>query len=127
MNFHTSNNELDEIRELFHHWKQNNPNRHVPKSCWNDVFKLIPRHGLRDVAKAIGYAPSELLRRQKNSPAANTSKMQFVEIQPCQQSFTSSQIKMNIRNNNGVVVELSFQGDVEKVFPLISSMFKEEI
>ena len=125
MTFNSSIKELDELGERFHSWKQNNPYRHVPKGYWDEALEFTTKYSLDDVAKAIGYTSSYILyKKQKKQPTA-THKMEFVQIRPSQIVSDLNQIQMNIQNIQGVSVELSFQGCVEQVFPLISSLFKE--
>ena len=116
--------ELDNLGKRFHTWKQNNPYRRVPKAFWDDAFKLIDKHSLDDVARSIGYASSYILHKRKKWPVTSPA-IKFVEIQPSQPKFDLNPIQVKIQNYQGVLVELSFQGCVEQIFSLVSSLVKE--
>lgn len=116
--------ELGNIRERFHNWKQNNPYQHIPKELWDDALTLIDKYSLGEVAESIGYAPAYVRLKQRNRQALIPSPVQFVEM-PRQTTFEHNQTQVIIRNQQGVSVELAFQGAFEQVFPLITSLFKD--
>lgn len=125
MTSHFSINELDDLGERFHKWKQNNPNRHVPKKFWDDTIQILDKHSLDAVARAIGYPPAYVFHKQKQSKAVALPETEFVEIRSTQTISNLNPIKVNIQNCQGINVELSFQGQIEQLFPLISNLFKE--
>jgi hypothetical protein len=125
MTFHPTIKELDDLGERFHKWKQNNPYRHVPKDYWDDALKCTVKYGPYNVAQSIGYSASYIIQKQRKGQSAPLHQLEFVEIQPSQTACDLDKIQMNIQNHRGVAVELSFQGSVEQIFPLISSLFKE--
>ena len=116
---------LDDLGEQFRNWKQNNPHQHIPKEFWNEVLVHSDQYGRNAVAKAIGCAPSLIRHKQRKKQPVATSEVAFVEIQQSQPTFDAGQIQINIQNRSGMAVELSFQGGVEQIFPLISALFKE--
>ena len=121
----TKPSKLSDLSELFRNWKQNNPHKRVPKEFWNEAFVYCDQYGHSAVAKAIGCAPSRIHQKQQKKHRIPTPEVAFVEIQQSQPRVEVSKIQMNIQNRNGVVVELSFQGSLDQVFPLISSLFTE--
>lgn len=125
MNTKPSIKKLDDLGERFRNWKQNNPHQRVPKEFWNEALVLSDQYGRKAVAKVIGCAPSHIHHKQRKKQHIIAPEVAFVEIQQSQPTFDASQIQITIQNRNGVAVELSFQGGVEQIFPLISSLFKE--
>lgn len=116
--------ELSNIRERFHNWKQNNSHQHVPKELWDDALKLIDKYSLKEVAESIGYAPAYVRIKQRYKQALIPSAVQFVEM-ATQTTFDQNLNQVIIRNQQGVSVEIAFQGSFEQVFPLITSLFKD--
>lgn len=126
MSVNHSSKDLEDLGEQFHNWQQNNPHRHIPKHFWGCALDLLTKFSVEDVAKSIGYSPSYILLKQRRRSAVVSSDTEFVELQPNQSSFDPCQIiRMNIQDHTGVMVELSFHGSVEQIFPLISSLFQE--
>ena len=127
MSFNSSINELEDLKDQFHTWKKYNPQRHIPKQLWNHALDLIPKYGLDDIAKSIGYPSTYIRLKQQKRATVTPPEIKFVEIQPSQPVVEIDQvIRINIQDHQGTVVELSFKGNVDQTFPLILSLFKEE-
>lgn len=125
MSLNSSTNDLTEIGDRFLNWKQLYPHKKLPKSFWDDAFSLIAKYTFNDVAKAIGFSPQYLrLKQKKRLSAANPFPLHFVEIEPSQ--IDSTQIKLHIHGHNGLAVDISFQGNINQIFPLLSYLLKEE-
>jgi hypothetical protein len=127
MTFNSIDKELDDLAERFHNWKKSNPHRHIPKEYWNDALQCTDKYGPYAVAESIGYSSTYLIQKQRKKHSIATSSLEFVEIQPNQPTFVTDKIQMNIQNQHGVAVDLSFQGGIEQTFPLIYSLFKEGV
>lgn len=125
MTSYSSIKELEDLSERFHKWKQNNPNRHVPKKFWDDTIQILDKYSLDVVANAIGYPPAYLLHKQQKRQALVITETEFVEMNSSQTISGLNSIRVNIQNHKGINVELSFQGEVGQIFPLISTLFKE--
>lgn len=126
MTFHPSIKELDDLGEQFHNWRQINPHRRIPKKYWDDALKYLAKYGSYDVAKSIGYSPAYIIQKQRKAQSRSLPAIEFVEIQSSKPVSELSPVQINIRNRQGVALELSFQGGLEQIFPLISLLFKEE-
>ena len=125
MTIKSSIKDLDNLGERFRNWKQNNPHKRIPRELWNEALIHSDKYGHNAVAKAIKCAPSTIHHKQQKKQYAAAPKVAFVEIQQIKSTFDSSQIQINIQNRSGIAIELSFQGDVDQIFPLISSLFKD--
>ena len=125
-------NELEEISIQFESWRKEHPHRHYPKRLWKHALILLETRDIKEVAKATGYPPSYLLRKAKSqpSPLPVLSELQFVEIQPQPQVMipdlsANSEIRLHLKKSGDAMAELSFQGSVSELFPLLSNLFKE--
>ena len=125
MTINTSIKELDNLGERFRNWKQNNPHRSVPREFWNEALVHSDKYGRRAVAKSIGCAPSLIRLQAAKKTTYDRPRSCICGDTAKQPTFDVSQVQINIQNRNGVAVELSFQGGVALIFPLISSFFKE--
>jgi hypothetical protein len=125
MTSYSSIKELDDLGERFHRWKQNNPNRHVPKKFWDETIQILDKYSIDAVACAIGYPPAYVLHKQQKKQAVAITETEFVEIHSNHTISDLNPIRVNIQNHQGINVELSFQGNLEQIFPLISTLFKE--
>jgi len=126
MSLYSIVSELEYLRKQFHNWKQTNPKKRIPTRLWDDALDLLNKHSLDDIAKSIGFSPAYLRHKQKKRSAAVVPKLKFVEVQPNQATLGVSQaIHVNIQNHKGIVVDLSFQGSMDQIFPLITTLFRE--
>lgn len=125
MTIKSSIKELDNLGERFRNWKQNNPHKYIPREFWNEALVHSNKYGRSAVAKAIGCAPSLIRHKQQKKQHVAAAEVAFVEIQQGKSTFDVNQIQINIQNRSGMAIELSFQGGVDQIFPLISSLFKE--
>jgi hypothetical protein len=125
MSLNLPSNELTGLREQFLNWKQLYPHKQLPKHLWDHALALLSKYSLNDIAKSIGTSPQYLRLKQKKRLSTHPPKMHFVEIEPSQ-VCDLNQIRMQIRDHKGLAVELSFQGSVDQIFPLISTLLKEE-
>jgi hypothetical protein len=121
-----ASNDIQKIGAQFHTWKEQNPQRRIPKRLWDCALDLIPRHSIHEVAKAIGFSVAYI--RHKKLKAKQSSN-EFVAVLP-QTSLTPlssvNNVKMNIQCSQGIAIELAFQGSLDLAFPLISMLFKEQ-
>ena len=126
MTLHATINELQDIGERFHNWRQTHPYKRIPKEYWDDALQLINKHGLHSVSTSIACTPCYLLRKQQKKHSASPSTLEFAEIQLRQPLVASNQIQVNIKSRQGISVDISLQGNLEEVFPLVVALFKEE-
>lgn len=126
MSFNSIVNELEDLREQFHNWKQTNPQKRIPTRLWDHALDLLSKHSLDDIAKSIGSSPSYIRRKQKQKSATVAPELKFVEVQPNLATLGVSQaIQVNIQDHKGIVAQISFQGSIDQIFPLITTLFKE--
>ena len=124
MTINTSIKELDNLGERFRNWKQNNPHKNIPREFWNEALVHSDKYyGRSAVAKSIGCAPSLIRLKQQKKQQVAAPEVSFVEILQSKSTFDVNQIQINIQNRSGMAIELSFQGGVDQIFPLISSLF----
>ena len=113
-------------------WKLQNPQLHLPKKLWDCAFDLLLNYTVDDVAKSMGSTPAYLRRKQKKW-AKVAPKTRFIQIQPTVEEppnkttpEPSQIIQVNIHGRQDLEIELRFQGNVEQLIPLISSLLNEE-
>jgi hypothetical protein len=126
MTLHATTSELQDLGESFYNWKQTHPYKRIPKKYWDGALQLIDKYGLHNVSNSIGCAPCYLLRKQQKKQSVSPSTIEFAEIQPRQPLFASNQIQVNIKSHQGISVDISLQGNLEEVFPLVVALFKGE-
>ncbi|NGX58741.1 MAG: hypothetical protein K940chlam3_01649 [Chlamydiae bacterium] len=118
--------ELNDLGEQFLKWRQDNPRRHHPRHLWDSALLLAKKHSFKDVSKQIGFAAAYIRRKLNKRKTPILSEPKFVEIQPYQADpFKVTQdVKVRIQQPGGMITELSFQGDVEQIFPFMHTLFQ---
>lgn len=124
MSYESSDNELETLGKAFHEWRRNNPNSRYPKDLWDQALELTTSYGFDAVAKLTGYPPSYLRRKSERRLSTASYETQFVELNP-NTPVIPQEVKLRIQKS-GLMAEMSFQGDIEQIFPLLYSMTKGE-
>ena len=118
--------DLDDLKAKFQDWKQSNPSHYIPKGYWNDVFYLLPKYGLKAVAKLVEFTPLHLMSKQRKKSSHAEPEISLAGIQVNSPILTPIQIQVNLRNNQGIAVELSLTGYLKGISTYISVLLKEE-
>lgn len=125
MSSNSSTEELENLRQQFLKWRQKKPRGRYPRHLWDSALKLASKYSYKVVAKQTGYSPYYLRNKEKSRSIPVPPKINFVEVKPEMPTRCSQTVRVRIQQSNGVTADLSFDGYVEQVFPLLSTVFQE--
>ncbi len=125
----STTNELKNLNQQFYDWKKKYSNKPYPKKFWLQAIDLATAHGVKTVAKSIGFPEPYLQSKIEKQSVSTETKTHFVELQVQNQSplFPSNQeVKLHLKQANGKSAEVSFCGNVSQIFPVLSDFIKGE-
>ena len=102
--------DLEEVRELFEHWRENRKRgARIPSELWQAAVSLFPRYSVNRISRAMRLGYEDVRARVENEKDGGTNDLRFWDLSLTELQRNISECRLRAEDGAGRKVELELK------------------